>query len=83
MSFARGELYRRRAQAGDFQAAAGFYRDAAAAGGTMPEIWRGLGLSLIKGGEVEAGRKEIHEYLRRAPDAEDRAMMVMLAGEPT
>lgn len=81
--FARGELYRRRAQAGDFQAAAGFYRDAAAAGGAMPEIWRGLGLSLIKGGDAEAGRKEIHEYLRRAPDAEDRAMMVMLAGEPT
>lgn len=81
--FARGELYRRRAQAGDFQAAAGFYRDAVAAGGAMPEIWRGLGLSLIKGGEAEAGRKEIHEYLRRAPDAEDRAMMVMLAGEPT
>ncbi|WP_260583748.1 M48 family metallopeptidase [Sphingopyxis sp. PET50] len=81
--FARGELYRRRAQAGDFGAAAGFYRDAVAAGGTMPQIWRGLGLSLIKNGEADADRKEIHEYLRRAPDAEDRGMMVMLAGEPT
>lgn len=79
--FARGELYRRRAQAGDFAAAAGFYRDALAAGGDMPQIWRGLGLSLIKNGEVEAGRAELQEYLRRAPDAEDRAMMTMLAGD--
>lgn len=79
--FARGELYRRRAQAGDFQAAAGFYRDAIAAGGDGPEIWRGLGLSLIKSGEVERGRAELKEYLRRAPDAEDRAMMAMLAGD--
>lgn len=79
--FARGELYRRRAQAGDFQTAAGFYRDAAAAGGDMPQIWRGLGLSLIKSGESEGGRAELREYLRRAPDAEDRAMMAMLAGD--
>lgn len=79
--FARGELYRRRAQVGDFQAAAGFYRDALTAGGDMPEIWRGLGLALIKGGEVDAGRAELREYLRRAPDAEDRAMMAMMAGE--
>ena len=79
---ARGELYRRRAQAGDFQAAAGYYRAAAAAGGAMPEIWRGLGLALIKNGEAGAGRAELQEYLRRAPDAEDRAMMVILAGEP-
>ena len=47
-----------------------------------------LGLPVIPGSDgavtdAEAGRKEIHEYLRRAPDAEDRAMMVMLAGEPT
>ena len=79
--FARGELYRRRGQTGDFAVAAGFYRDALGAGGEMPEIWRGLGLSLLKGGEVESGRAELHEYLHRAPDAEDRAMIALLAGD--
>ncbi|HMO74190.1 MAG TPA: M48 family metalloprotease [Sphingopyxis sp.] len=79
--FARGELHRRRAQAGDFGTATGFYRDAIAAGGEMPAIWRGLGLSLMRSGDADAGRAELREYLRRAPDASDRAMITTLAGE--
>lgn len=78
--YARGELYRRRAAAGDLASATGFYNEAIAAGGTVPELWRGRGLAQIKLGRSEAGKSDLAEYLKRAPQATDRAMIVTLAG---
>ena len=55
---------------------------AAIAAGTPPaEAWRGLGLSLLRAGEAEEGRAALKTYLERRPDAKDRAMIAMLAGE--
>ncbi|MBV1686605.1 M48 family metalloprotease [Novosphingobium sp. G106] len=79
--YARGELYRRRALPGDLEKAVGFYGEAVAAGGTMPELWRGRGMALQKLGQADAGRADLREYLRRAPSAPDKPMIAMLAGE--
>ena len=79
--YARGELYRARNAAGDLTAAAGFYRDAIAAGSTLPEARRGLGLALLRSGDTAGGRVALAEYLKMKPDAGDRPMMAMLAGE--
>jgi beta-barrel assembly-enhancing protease len=78
--YARAELHRRRAAAGDLDKADGFYAEAIAAGGQLPELWRGRGLTLIKLGKSDEGRADLKEYLRRAPDAPDKAMIAMMAG---
>jgi len=78
--YARGELYRRRAGAGDLDQAVKFYSDAIAGGGEMPEIWRGRGLALSKLGQADAAKVDLKEYLNRAPKAPDRSMIAMLAG---
>lgn len=78
--YARGELHRRRAAAGDLEKAAGFYAEAIAAGGELAELWRGRGLALLKLGQADAGKADLREYLRRAPEASDRAMIAMMAG---
>lgn len=80
--YARGELYRRRAGTGDLEKAAAFYGDGIAAGGTSPELWRGRGLAAIKLGKGDAGKADLAEYLKRAPEASDKAMIAMLAGGP-
>lgn len=78
--YARGELYRRRAGEGDLDKAVGFYGEGIAAGGGLPELWRGRGLALLKLGRVEEGRADLNEYLKRAPEASDKAMIAMMAG---
>lgn len=78
--YARGELYRRRGGAADLDQAIGFYRGAAADGDAIPQIWRGLGLALLKKGDQAAGRVELRVYLKRAPDAPDAAMVAAMAG---
>ena len=80
--YARAELYRRRAAPGDLDKAVGFYGDAIAAGGLLPELWRGRGLAQTKLGRSEIGKTDLSEYLKRAPMAPDKAMIAMLAGEP-
>lgn len=77
--YARGELYRRRAGSEDLAKAAGFYGDAIAAGGDLPELWRGRGLVRAKLGEAEAARADLREYLRRAPQAPDGTMIAAMA----
>ena len=79
--YARGELYRARNAAGDPTAAAGFYRAAIAGGSTLPEARRGLGLALLRCGDEAGGRAALVDYLKMKPDAGDRPMMAMLAGE--
>ncbi|MDF2637951.1 MAG: peptidase [Novosphingobium lindaniclasticum] len=73
--FARGELYRARANPRDLQLASQFYRDAKTAGYTGAELDRNLGLALIRNGQVDEGRAALSAYLTEAPDASDAAII--------
>lgn len=78
--YARGELYRLRGKPGDFQQAAGFYREATARDDVPPAAWRGLGLALARSGDGNGAKAAIDTYLARVPDASDRAMLAMIGG---
>jgi hypothetical protein len=78
--YARGELYRHKGTPDALAEAADFYSEAIDDGGGIAELWRGRGLAELKLGRDEAGRADFEEYLQRAPDARDRAMILMLAG---
>jgi hypothetical protein len=78
--YARGELYRARGAQGDLDKAVGFYDEAIGHGAKLPELWRGRGLALLKLDRGEEGRADLKTYLERAPTAQDRAMLAMLAG---
>jgi predicted Zn-dependent protease len=77
--YARGELYRSRGQAGDFEKAAEFYRAALAKGGALPEAWRGLGLAQLRLGQTAEGRAALREFLAKRPNAEDALILVSMA----
>lgn len=76
--FARGELYRERGNPRDLSAAAGFYREAITHGDAPAEAYRGLGLALLRSGQVEAGKAALRDYLARRADAGDAAMIATL-----
>jgi beta-barrel assembly-enhancing protease len=78
--YARGELYRARGKPDDLKAAAGYYKQALAAGGAPVESQRGLGLSLLRSGDKEGGQAALRAYLTARPDASDRAIIASLAG---
>ncbi|MGK6320050.1 M48 family metalloprotease [Sphingomonas sp. DT-204] len=78
--YARGELYRSRGTDADMAKAADFYRQALAAGSTLPEARRGLGLALLRTGATAEGQAMLRHYVTMKPDAGDRAMMAALAG---
>ncbi|MEO1044612.1 MAG: M48 family metalloprotease [Pseudomonadota bacterium] len=80
IAFARGELYRARGREGDFALAIQSYQQSIATGIDIPENWRGLGLAQMRNGQKEEGRLALREYLKRQPDASDRAMLSMMAG---
>jgi len=80
LHFAQGELYRRHGAEGDFGKAVGFYGEGIAAGASLPDLWRGRGLTLLKLGRTDEGRADLKEYLKRAPGAPDGAMIAMMAG---
>ena len=82
IAYARAEFHRRRSEAGDIDAAIAHYSDAIAKGGALPELWRGRGFALRKAGRAEEAKADLREYLTRAPDAPDRAMVSGLAGVP-
>jgi predicted Zn-dependent protease len=79
--YARGELYRARGKPEDLKQSAVYYRDATAQEDAPPEAWRGLGLALLRTGDTDAGKAALKQYLQRHPNAPDKAMMAMLAGE--
>jgi len=84
--YARAELLRARGNAADFTSAAELYEKAIAAGSAegakpLPENWRGLGLAKLRSGAQADGRAALKKYLDARPDAADRAMIAMLAGE--
>jgi beta-barrel assembly-enhancing protease len=75
-AFYSGEMYRRRAHPGDFELAVAAYRDAIGAADEAPAAtWRGLGLALRQLGDTAGARQAWREYLQRAPQAEDRAII--------
>ena len=80
LNYARGELYRARGKPEDYAAAAGFYRQATTDATAPPEVWRGLGLSLLHTGAQADGQAALKTYLGQRPDASDKAMIAMLAG---
>ena len=69
--YARGELYRIRGNPRDLVSATQFYGEAIKAGYSAPEARRGLGLSLMRNGQVSDGKAALNEYLRLKPDASD------------
>ena len=79
--YARGELYRARAEKGDFAQAADFYRQAIATGTAPAESWRGLGISLLRDGFKAEGQAALRSYLDLRPDAPDAALLASMAGE--
>jgi beta-barrel assembly-enhancing protease len=78
--FARGELYRNRNAAGDMAKALDFYNQVVIGKPDLAEAWRGLGLAQMKTGAREAGQESLRQYLALKPDAEDKALISMMAG---
>lgn len=83
LRYARGELYRRRGLTGDYELAITAYSEAIDRGGELPALWRGRGLALRKLGRAGEAQTDLTEYLRRAPDAPDAAMLAMMTGGNT
>jgi predicted Zn-dependent protease len=80
LHYAQGELFRRRGAEGDLAKAVDFYGTGIAEGGAMADLWRGRGLALLKLGRADEAKADLKEYLKRAPNASDRAMIAMMAG---
>lgn len=76
--YARGELYRTRGNLRDTAHAVGFYSKAIEADPRLIDAYRGLGLSLFKTGQREAGQAALRHYLDLKPDASDAAMLGMM-----
>ena len=71
----QGELYRKRAQPGDLALAASAYQAALREPGVSPATFRDLGTTLKRLGNNTAAQDAFREYLKRAPDANDAAMI--------
>jgi predicted Zn-dependent protease len=81
--YARGELYRARGKKEDFVAAEGYFRQAIEKQPALTESWRGLGIALLRQGKDDEGRKMLRRYLAANPAATDKAMIAMMAQEPS
>lgn len=77
--FARAELYRARSKGGDLLTAETLYRQALARDDAPAAAWRGLGLVLTRTGQQKDAAAALDEYLKRNPDASDRAMLAAIA----
>jgi len=81
--YAQAENLRLRGGRDDYALAARYYRSAIAHADALPENWRGLGLALIKDGQSDAGKTALARYLELRPDADDAALLAMMAGAST
>lgn len=79
--YARGELYRQRANPRDLTTAAQFYGEALKAGYKAPEVHRNLGLALMRSGETSSAKASLGEYLRMKPDAGDAKLIQSMIAE--
>ena len=75
---ARGDLYRLRGNAGDYERAISFYREAIALPESPDLAYRGLGLALAKTGQIPDAQAALSEFLKRRPDAPDKSMLSMI-----
>lgn len=75
LTFHLGEVYRRRAGAGDKAKAATYYAQAITLPGTPAAAWREHGYALRDGGQTVGARTALQRYLTLAPNAEDRALV--------
>lgn len=75
VAFYRGEVHRRRAKEGDFDAALKAYDAALSAGKPPPQIYRSIGMIRLKQRDRDAAKKAFQSYLAEVPDADDRAMI--------
>jgi beta-barrel assembly-enhancing protease len=80
--YARGELYRVRGKEGDFANAAGYYRQAIADDPALAESWRGLGVSLIRSGSKDEGKRALKRYLESRPNSDDHDIVSVMATAP-
>ena len=80
LSYGRAELLRRKGTPADLEAAEAYYTQAIAGGADLPELWRGRGLVHRKLGNAAAAKADLDEYLVRAPEAADHAMISMISG---
>ncbi len=71
----QGELYRKRAKPGDLARAATAYQAALREPGVKPSTFRDLGTTLQRLGNNAAALDAFREYLKRAPNADDAAMI--------
>lgn len=79
--FARGELFRQRANPRDLATAADLFRQAITKGYGAPEIHRELGLSLLRNGDQNEGKAALQQYLSLKPDATDKGVIEMLVAK--
>ncbi len=75
IAYAQGEMYRRRAQAGDTQRALAAYTQSTQASSAPAAAWRGLGLVQRQLSDRAAAAQAFARYLQLAPDAQDRALI--------
>lgn len=73
--FFTGEMHRLKGKKKDLEKALEAYENARGEEGAPREIYKSLGIVFRKLGSAEKSRKAFEEYLRRAPDAEDRLMI--------
>ncbi|NBW75015.1 MAG: peptidase M48 [Sphingomonadaceae bacterium] len=73
--FAKAENFRNRGNPRDLVTAVDLYRQVLAKDAGKIEAYRGLGLSLLRAGEVSAGKESLSQYLKNKPDASDAAIL--------
>ena len=78
LQYFKGEMFRVRGDKDDAQKALEAYALAEGAGDPPPELFRSKGLVLNRIGEKDKAREAFKEYVRLAPDAEDRQMIEFL-----
>ena len=77
--YARGELYRVRGKDSDFATAIGYYKQAISQDAMLAESYRGLGVSLMRSGSKNEGKKALKQYLEKRPTAHDHGIVSMMA----
>jgi beta-barrel assembly-enhancing protease len=78
--YARAELYRARGKKKDFESAILYYRQSIAQNSQIAENWRGLGLALMRSGQLEIGKVQLKLYLSKKTDAADRDLIAAMVG---
>lgn len=79
--YARGEMYQLRGNPRDNITASQLYGEALSAGYEGPEVYKNLGLTLLKSGKASEAKPKLQEYLERLPDASDADVIRMLIAQ--